>query len=86
MLTYLCRLRAARLAFLVHPHPTTLAQQLPNLAHYLLLWQDVSRVELFSGKRVGEWDLAIVEPPARLRLEAPAVEFDLGQPYEGMAL
>ncbi len=65
---------------------TTLGQQLPSLAHYLLVWQDRAQVELFSRQDGGGWELTIVEAPALLRLEALAIELDIGQLHEGLEL
>jgi Uma2 family endonuclease len=59
-------------------------REIEGLAHYLLVWQDVRRVELFSRKAGGGWDLAIVEPPARLRLEALGADLDIDPFYEGV--
>jgi Uma2 family endonuclease len=62
---------------------TTLGQQLPGLAHYLLVWQDVRRVELFS-RRAGGWELVILEPPAAIELPALAVELEFDELYDGV--
>jgi Uma2 family endonuclease len=58
-------------------------REIASLAHYLLVWQDVRRVELFSRRGDG-WELAIVEAPALLPLEALGVELDVGELYEGL--
>lgn len=61
----------------------TLGLQLPGLAHYLLLWQDVQRVELFS-RRTGGWELVILEPPAPIELAALGVSLGFAELYDGV--
>ena len=59
-------------------------REIASLVYYLLIWQDALRVELFSRKGIGVWELAVLEPPAPLRLKALGVELDIGRLYEGM--
>ena len=58
-------------------------RELESLAHYLLVWQDVRRVELFS-RRGGGWELAILEPPASIDLSALGVSLGFAGIYEGV--
>ena len=44
-------------------------REIASLVHYLLVWQDVRRVELFSRRGAG-WDLVILEPPATIEISA----------------
>ena len=62
---------------------SSLGQQLPSLAHYLLVWQDVRRVELFSRRGAG-WDLVILEPPATIEISALGVSLGFGELYDGV--
>jgi len=59
-------------------------REIASLAHYLLVWQDRPQVELFSRRANGGWELAIVESPALLRLEALGVELDIDALYDGL--
>ncbi len=58
-------------------------REIKGLAHYLLVWQDVRRVELFS-RRTGGWELAILEPPAPIELAALGVSFGFAEIYNGV--
>ena len=58
-------------------------REIDGLAHYLLVWQDVRRVELFS-RRADSWELLILEPPAVIELSALAVSFDFADLYDGV--
>lgn len=56
-----------------------------GLAHYLLLWQDHQRAELFT-RREGGWDLVIIEPPAVVELPALAINLRFADLYDGIDL
>lgn len=58
-------------------------REIEGLTHYLLVWQDVRRVELFS-RREGGWDLVIIEPPAVVELPVLAASLSLAELYEGV--
>lgn len=58
-------------------------REIEGLEHYLLVWQNVRRVELFSRRAAG-WDLAILEPPAPIELPILGVSIGLSAVYEGV--
>ena len=58
-------------------------REIAGLAHYLLVWQDARRVELFS-RRGGGWELTILEPPASIDLSALGVSLRFAEIYEGV--
>ena len=60
-------------------------REIASLAHYLLVWQDVQRVELFSRRGSG-WDLVILEPPALIEVAALGVSLDFSELYEGVLI
>ena len=58
-------------------------REIEGLAHYVLVWQDVRRVELFS-RRVDGWELVILEPPAVIELAALGVSLGFAELYDGV--
>jgi Uma2 family endonuclease len=60
-------------------------QRLPSLAHYVLVDQAASRVEIYSRSEGGRWIFQEVEGlAASLRLEAIAVDLPLAELYDGV--
>lgn len=58
-------------------------REIEGLTHYVLVWQDVRRVELFS-RRAGGWELVILEPPAPIELSALGVSLGFAEVYDGV--
>ena len=58
-------------------------REIEGLTHYVLVWQDVRRVELFS-RRAGGWELVILEPPAPIELSALGVSLGFAELYDGV--
>ena len=54
-----------------------------SLSHYLLVWQDVRRVELFS-RRASGWELVILEPPATIELSSLQASIGFAELYDGV--
>ena len=58
-------------------------REIASLAHYLLVWQDVRRVELFSRRGSG-WELVILDPPAMIEISALGASLDFDELYDGV--
>jgi Uma2 family endonuclease len=58
-------------------------REIEGLTHYVLVWQDVRRVELFS-RRAGGWELVILEPPTPIELSAFGISLGFAELYDGV--
>ena len=59
-------------------------QAIPSVAHYVLIGQDVRRVEVYSRDGAG-WRFREVEADAEpLRLDPPGIELTLAELYDGL--
>jgi hypothetical protein len=56
-------------------------RDLGSLQHYVLIAQDVRRVEVYSRK-VKSWSLRVLEPPDMVALPAIGVQLSLDEIYE----
>ena len=58
-------------------------REIAGLAHYMLVWQNLRRVELFSRRGSG-WELVILEPPAVIELSDLGISLNFSELYDGV--
>ena len=59
-------------------------QMIPSVAHYVLIGQEVRRVEIYSRDGAG-WRFREIESDAEpLRLDPPGIELTLAELYDGL--